>query len=167
MKVFKENSVYVQLNDLVKLLSLSDGVPDTILKKIHTEEEIIVDDNNRFEFIKFDLPEEVFFFKRQDWIIDYDNYKDLTDEKLEKIAHELYLNSEGVVRKFNDLSKSEQESIYGRNMLEEHVKLRHIIHDLRHLSAYKSGVMNMEIPGEELGEVIDMTQEEAKKAVLR
>ncbi len=63
MKVFKENSVYVQINDLVKLLTLSDGVPDTILKKIHTEEEIIIDDNNRFDFIKFDLPEEVFSLK--------------------------------------------------------------------------------------------------------
>jgi hypothetical protein len=167
MKVFKENSVYVQINDLVKLLTLSDGVPDTILKKIHTEEEIIIDDNNRFDFIKFDLPEEVFFFKRQDWIIDYDNFNSLSDEVLEKIAHQFFINSESIVNRFNSLSKEEQDSNIGKNMLMEHVKLRHMVHDLRHLSAYKSGVMNMEIPGEEFGEVIDMTQEEAKKAVIR
>ena len=167
MKVFKDNCVYVQMNDLVKLLTLSDGVPDTIMKKVYTEDEIIVDDNNRFRFIKFDLPEEVFFFRRQDWIIDYDTYKELDDEKLEKIAHELFINSEHEAKKYNDLSKDEQNSNYGKNMLVESVKLRHIVHDLRHLSVYKSGVMNMEIPGEELGEVIDMTQEEAKKAVIR
>lgn len=167
MKVFKDNSVYVQMNDLVKLLTLSEGVPDTILKKLHTEDELVVDDNNRIEFIKFDLPEEVFFFKRQDWIIDYDNFNNLSDETLEKIAHGFFLDSETIVNRFNSLSKEEQNSNFGRNMLMEHVKLRHIVHDLRHLSAYKSGVMNMEIPGEEYGEVIDMTQEQAKKAVFR
>ncbi|MCR5482965.1 MAG: hypothetical protein K6E99_00945 [Bacilli bacterium] len=167
MKVFRDNCVYVQMDDLVQLLTLSDGVPDTIMKKLHSENEITVDDTNRFDFVKFDLPEEVFFFKRQDWIIDYENYKDLDDEKLEKIAHELYLNSESIVNNFNILPKDDQKSNYGRSMLMEHVKLRHIIHNLRHLAAYKSGVMNMVIPGEELGEVLDITQEQAKKAVFR
>ena len=157
MKIFKDNSVYVQMNDLVKLLTLSSGIPDSIMKKFYTEDEITIDDNNRFDFIKFDAPEEVFFFKRQDWIIDYDNYKDLDDEKLEKIAHELYLSSESVVNKFNSLSKEEQNSEYGKQMLIEHVIKRHIIHDLRHLSDYKLGIMNMTLPGEEVNVVCDTT----------
>ena len=89
------------------------------------------------------------------------------DEKLEKIAHELYLNSESIVNNFNNLPKDDQKSNYGRSMLMEHVKLRHIIHDLRHLAAYKSGVMNMVIPGEELGEVLDITQSNVLESIIK
>jgi len=159
MKVFKDDSVYIQINDLVKLLTLSEEVPNTILEKINIDEETIINDNNRFKFIKFDNPDEVTFFRKQDWIIDYDNYKDLPDDGLEKIAHELYLNSEHVVNRFNSLLKEEQNSNYGKNMLVEHVKLRHIIHDLRHLSTYKCGDLKLNIPGE--------NSEELDKAVRR
>ena len=42
-------------------------------------------------------------------------------------------------------------------MLIEHVIKRHIIHDLRHLSDYKLGIMNMTLPGEEVNVVCDTT----------
>ncbi len=166
MKVFKDESVYVQKNDLINILQLGDLIPHTILKKAFNGKELVIDDNNRYDFVEFNLPDEVFFFKRQDWIIDYDNYSYYDDEMLEKIAHTLYKQNEELVDNFNKLSNEDQE-IQHQEMIKKHRQLRHMFNDLRHLSEYKKGIMNMIIPGEEPGEVINMTQEEAKKAVIR
>ena len=85
---------------------------------------------------------------------------------LEKIAHTFYKQNEELVDNFNKLSEEDQE-IHHQEMIQKHRELRHMFNDLRHLSEYKKGIMNMIIPGEEPGEVVDITQEEAKNAVIR
>ena len=59
MKIITENAAYVQKND-----------------------------NNRYEFVKFEDKNEIEFFKNLDWMVDYNSVKDLNEEdflNLEKI----------------------------------------------------------------------------------
>ena len=50
---------------------------------------IYVNNSNRFNFVKFDEEHEVDFFREIEFILDYDQYKDLTDEQLDKEGREL------------------------------------------------------------------------------
>ena len=167
MKVFRNNCAYVQKNDLFYLLNLSKDIPNTVLEKFYDKEDILIDDDNRFEFVKFDRPDEIIFFMNEDWIINYDNFQNMDFEEIESVAHKYYINSERMSALFNSLSNEEQHSNNGKDMMIESTKLRHIFDDLRILSEYKRGVINMTVPGEELGEIIDITQLQTKKAAFR
>ena len=58
-------------------------IPATIFTKVFTGV-VIVNDLNRFNFVRFDNEHEVKFFKEIDFIIDFDKYKEFTDEQLEE-----------------------------------------------------------------------------------
>ena len=82
MKIFHtENGkevVYVQIQDIVELNQSDMPIPASIYLNAFNGI-VFVDDSNRFDFVEH----EVKFFKELDFIVDYDKYKDLTDEQLE------------------------------------------------------------------------------------
>lgn len=55
----------------------------------------MIDDSNRFEFVKFEEESEVEYFKNLDWIVDYYTLKDMRVEKIieigQKVAQEKML----------------------------------------------------------------------------
>ena len=75
MKIITDNAVYVQKNDIAYLNQTDLAIPASIFMKIFGND--IVDDNNRYEFIKFDTPEEIEYFRNIDWMIDYNEVKNL------------------------------------------------------------------------------------------
>ena len=79
MKLFHtekgKESVYVQMQDIMYLSNETDiPIPATIFEKVFTGV-TVVNDNNRFEFIKFDKEHEIKFFKELEFIINYEQYK--------------------------------------------------------------------------------------------
>ena len=60
-------------------------IPASIYTKVFTGI-TIVDDSNRFDFVSFDKEHEVKFFRELEFVIDYDQYKDLTDEQMEEFS---------------------------------------------------------------------------------
>ena len=90
MKIFrKENNrdvVYVQMQDIMFIENELDdiAIPASIHIKICPKGVTMVDDSNRFDFVKFDKEPEVDFFKTLNFIIDYNDYKDLTDEQFQE-----------------------------------------------------------------------------------
>ena len=70
MKVFRDNAVYVQMYDLGFLHSSDLAIPASIFEKAYGEGVTIIDEGNRWYFIKFDKPSELEFFRGLDWIID-------------------------------------------------------------------------------------------------
>ena len=86
MKIFKDNSVYVQKNDMVYLNQTDIPIPASIFMKVFGNGITIIDERNRYEFVKFEAPEEVEFFQNQDWIVDYNEIKNLINKhKIEEI----------------------------------------------------------------------------------
>ena len=97
MKVFHaENGkevVYVQMQDIMYLSNETDiPIPATIFTKVFAGV-TIVDDSNRFEFVRFDEEHEVKFFKGLKFIIDFDQYKEYSDEQLEEEVKRLNVSS--------------------------------------------------------------------------
>ena len=89
MKILKDNKIYVQKNDMAYLNSSELDIPASIYMKVYGKGITIIDNSNRYEFIEFTDPKEIEFFQGLDWIVDYDEVKDLTEEELTKIRNEV------------------------------------------------------------------------------
>ena len=78
MKIFNEEKskkvVYVQRNDLAMLDSSSLVVPGSCLITG------LVDDSNRYNFVRFEDPRIVQLFEGLDWVVDYKSFRGQDDE---------------------------------------------------------------------------------------
>ena len=113
MKVFNEENgkekVYVQLNDIMVLTNTNKPIPASIIDKVFGREMLIVDDDNRDDFIEFEDPKEIEFFRSIDWIIDYKKYRNLSEEELKLLIKENIKEANEIATKYNSLSHEEKE----------------------------------------------------------
>ena len=145
MKLFNKEKgkevVYVQLQDIMYLMNDTDlSVPASIFVKTFG----IVNDKNRFNFLKFDKEDEVEFFKKLDFIIDYSKYRDLTDEGLEQAVKKFRTKANNIVDKWNSMTCEEREN--NSNLLFEHQNLEYVIMFIQEVYNVKHGVRVMEFP---------------------
>ena len=128
MKIFnKENGkekVYVQMQDIMVLVheDINCGIPASIFEKVFGDV-LIVDDSNRWEFLSFDKPEEVEFFRGLDWIPDYKEFRNKSREEMVAISEGLNEEFNADATKWNNMTKEEREAnedIYTRCTLLQH-----------------------------------------------
>lgn len=148
MKLFNKEKgkevVYVQLQDIMYLMNDTDlSVPASIFVKTFGKT-TIVNDKNRFNFLKFDKEDEVEFFKKLDFIIDYSKYRDLTDEGLEQAVKKFGTKANNIVDKWNSMTSEEREN--NSNLLFEHQNLEYVIMFIQEVYNVKHGVRVMEFP---------------------
>lgn len=77
MKIIKDNAIYVQKNDIGFLNQTDLEIPMSIYLKVFGNGIVVINNKNKYEFVKFDEEVEIRFFKEQNCIIDYDTIKDL------------------------------------------------------------------------------------------
>lgn len=105
---------------------------------------VIVDDSNRFDFVRFDDEEEVKFFKEVDFILDYNKYKDMTDDQLENEWRKLVTKSNEIAKKWNEMSEDEREK--NINLFQEYENLKYMMNFLKEIYAIKHNKMSMTFP---------------------
>ena len=90
---YSGDKVYVQKNDLAYFMRGAEGisVPASIIDKVFGQI-FIVTDENRYEFVEFSSLEEIEFFKKCDWMVDYNLFDGMTEEEFK--AEMLSLNEE-------------------------------------------------------------------------
>ena len=147
MKLFHtENGkevVYVQMQDIMHLNQSDLPIPASIYTKVFTGV-TIVNDSNRFDFVRFDEEHEVSFFRDLEFVIDYDKYKDLTDEQLEEEGRKLAVKAYGFAKKWNNMSKEERKQ--NSNLLQEHENLGYMLNFLSEIYAIKHRKRKMPFP---------------------
>ena len=149
MKLFHtendEEAVYVQIHDIM-YLSHETGrpIPASIFTKVCTTGVTIVTDANRFEFVRFDDESDVEFFKKLDFIIDFDQYKDLTDEQLEEEAQKLETRANEIAKTWNSMSEEERRK--NSSLFKEHRNISYMIKFLSEIYAVKHGKRTMPFP---------------------
>lgn len=112
MKIFnKENDrekVYVQLYDIMELIQLSNSIPASIIDKTVGKKMLIVNNDNGNDFIEFDDPIEIEFFKSVEWIIDFKKFRDLTPEELKLLIEESVKDANEITEEYNNYSDDEK-----------------------------------------------------------
>lgn len=63
MKIITNDSTFVQKNDIAYLSQSGLEIPAYIFMKVFGGGVVIIGDHNRYDFVEFDAPEEIEFFK--------------------------------------------------------------------------------------------------------
>lgn len=148
MKVFHtengKEAVYVQMQDIMYLSNETDTpIPAPIFTKVFTGV-TIVNDSNRFEFVRFDEEHEVKFFRDLEFIIDFDQYKGLSDEQLEDEAQKFGAKANEIAEKWNGMTEEERKQ--NASLYDDHRNLGYMINFLSEIYAIKHGKRTMPFP---------------------
>lgn len=96
MKIFNiengQEKVYVQVEDLVMLNQNHASCPSTIYDKISDYSEWFIEPLYKKNYIVFDVEEELAYFKKAEWILDYKELRDLSLEELEQLLQKIQMN---------------------------------------------------------------------------
>lgn len=118
-------------------------IPESIYTKVFTGI-TIVNDSNRFDFVSFDEAHEVKFFRELEFVIDYDQYKELTDEQLGEKGQKLVMKANEIAEKWNSMSSDEREQ--NSNLFQEHENIEYMLNFLSEIYAIKHGKRSMPFP---------------------
>lgn len=83
MKVFKDGKLYVNKKDLLVLRKSQYQVPESVFGG--RESNLILFGIEKDVFLEFSDEKDIDFFKKVDWIVDYDSVRDLNMEVLKKL----------------------------------------------------------------------------------
>ena len=125
MKIITDIAVYVQKNDIAYLNQTELPLPASIFMKVFGNGIVIIDDSNRYEFVEFDTPEEIEFFKGIDWMIDYNAVKDLSEEETIALGQNIAEEKNGIAQRFNSMPPAERKqniknNSNGGNIIDKH-----------------------------------------------
>lgn len=136
--------IYVQKNDIVYLNQTDLGIPASIFMKIFGNGIVIINNRNRFEFVEFTNSHEIEFFKNIDWIIDYNEIKELSEDEIMKLANEMLHKQNEIADKYNNMNPEDKKN--NQDMLFQHETLDFKIYSLRDFLWFKQGHLKMELP---------------------
>lgn len=145
MKRLVEDKLYIQLSDIDYLMNNYEIIPDYISiildGYIMNIDEHMEDD----DFICFIDKRLINYFYELDYIINYDEYKDLSVASIADIVEKL--NTE--INQLELIYKNIKDSIRKDVLIGRHDDLDKKAKDLTKLARYKQGKINFYIPGEE------------------
>ncbi len=145
MKIITDTAAYVQKNDLAYYLTNVDyDVPASIFMKAFGNGIVIVDDRNRYDFVKFEEENEIEFFKQIDWIIDYNEVKDLSEQEFIAMGNQIIDEQNKIARTFNEMSETERQEHL--DMVSRHELLNFKLYSLRDILWFKRGTLKMKLP---------------------
>ena len=156
MKIITENAVYVQKNDITYLNHTDLPIPASIFIKVFGNGVVIIDDSNRYEFEKFEDNHEIEFFKRLDWIVDYNSVKDLSDDEIIEIGKSIAQSKNQIAKQFNSMSENERKE--NLEMVTQCELLDFKMYSLRDILWFKQGHLKMTLP-----EGVDYPEESVQK----
>lgn len=144
MKIITNDSAYVQKND-ISYLNLSDlPIPASIFMKVFGNGVTIINDSNRYDFVKFDEESEIEYFKDLDWMIDYNEVKDLSEDEIIKLAESIGEEQNKIATTFNSMPEEERKN--HADMVTKCDLLEFKFYSLRDVLWFKQGHIPMELP---------------------
>lgn len=138
MKIITDNAVYVEKNDIAFLATTNSEIPKSIFMKIFKNGSFCYN-NNKWSFLKFEGKESIEYFKQLDWIIDYNDVRNLSEEEFIQIDDAIADKKERIENAFNIISIDAYLKNY--NMILEWEKLNHIMYSLRDILWFKKGFL--------------------------
>lgn len=110
MKIVTDEEILVQKKDLISLLYDGSKMPQSIVETIFGEGYIVVDGNNKNDYVRFTLPSEIRYLNNIEWILDYSSLKSLTDEELKRLEDVLAKRHTSTKEKYLAMPEEEKNS---------------------------------------------------------
>ena len=110
MKIITDNAVYVQKNDIYYLQQTGLEMPASIFfMNLFDSDKVVFDDINKYKFVKFENPREIEFFNSIDWIIDYNEVKDLSEKEIIMLVQSFEDKINRIAEKFKSMSSEQKK----------------------------------------------------------
>lgn len=145
MKVFKNGKVYVQNEDLILILRSGELMPTSVLEKFYGNGPVIIVQDNMEDYVEFEETDQVEFFKRLDWIVDYDEVKNLSTEELEKLYDDTKDEMVKIKNKYSDLSQN--DDCYEKDSIRFEL-LGNKLYSLSKIQYFKARKLELALPNE-------------------
>lgn len=148
MKIFKNDILYIQKNDVVNLFSLNlklnPKMPILLFKRTIGENTVtVIDGSDCFDFYTIDDKNTLDFLLNFDYIINYEDVKDLTEEEIKELGKPIIDQMNCLVAKLNDDSTLSYEKAELSN---NYAMLKMKLYDLRNFLWFKQGHIKMNLP---------------------
>ena len=144
MKIITNDSVYIQKNDIAYLNMSNLPIPSSIFMKVFGNGVTIINDSNRYDFIKFNQQSEIEYFKGLDWMINYNEVKDLSEHEIVKLAKSIVKDQEQIANTFNSMTEEERKN--HTDMITKCDLLEFKFYSLRDILWFKQGHISMKLP---------------------
>ncbi len=158
MKIINGDEVYVQKNDMIyffRFMRMINGdyirynycslpVPVSTFSKVFGRGPVIIDDSNRYDFVKVDDKAEIEFFDGLDWILDYNQVKNMPKDELVKMGQSMLDERNEIANRFNSMSLEEKSN--NGYMIDKCEMLEYKIQSLRDFIWFREGDLNMKLP---------------------
>ena len=138
-----KKKVYVQLNDVMMLMQLDGTIPAEVMEKIFSDVFIVTDDN-RFEFAEFVEPSTVKFFEECEWIPDFRQYKNMTEDEIIADGQVMANEMNELAVKWNGMNKNAREK--NADILQRYEQLEFKMHSTAEILWTKQGHREMPFP---------------------
>ncbi len=125
MKIFNvennEKCVYVQLDDLARLMHNGDLIAAELITGVYSDG-LTVNDSNKWDFMRFSTPHTVSFFESLDWIPDFKKISSLSESEILAYGQELLDERNKIAEEHNnpDTPDEKREELFDRYQLLEH-----------------------------------------------
>ena len=144
MKIITDSCIYVQKSDIDVLKKGFIPIPLSMYLKYFKDNDINTESDNKYEFIKFDCEEEIEFFKKLNWIIDYDQVKHLSVDELMELGKTLSHESSELAHLYE--SMNDKEKLDNRSLFIKHELLEHKIHSIEEILWIKFKLIRINMP---------------------
>lgn len=144
MKIITKNAVYVQKKDIAYLRHTKLPIFWPLSLKIFGNELSLLEEKEEYEFIKFSKQKEIGFFKNLDWIIDYNDIKELTESQLMDLFYKNEIDRKKVEQKLNAMSSLEREK--NKNLIMLLAFLNFKMCSLKDILLFKQGILQIKFP---------------------
>lgn len=103
MKIICEDKVYIQKKDILSIKEFCIYVPNKIIfDELNLRS--YFNKINKYDFVCYESEEEIEFIKSLDWVLDYEEFKNLSFKKLIKVCHKLSKEEDKVFKEFYSMS---------------------------------------------------------------
>lgn len=139
MKIITEDAVYIERKDFVFLLSLDIPLSTSVFFKSFDKKLTTLTEKNQHELIKMNGKYEKKFFSNLDWILDYEELKNINDVEITNQIKELDNKRHELLKEY--ISFNEIQKINNKNVL---TKIRILEYKIDALKEYLLSKRNIE-----------------------
>ena len=144
MKIVTFNGIYVLRKDIEFLNQIELVVPASIYLKRYECDGLLPEDNDAYKFVKFKSSREIDYISKLDWLIDYDEVKNLTEEEIKKMGCQIGYQQNELIEKYNAMSEEEQKR--NLDMVKQIKILYYKLCMLRDILWFKKGALDIKLP---------------------
>ena len=171
MKVFVGDKVYVQKGDLAYFTRGVGNMsfPSSIFDKMFGEgitQPFVVNEENRFEFVEFSDCQEIEFFKKCDWIVDFNSFANMSIDEINAYLLGLQNGMDEYANRFNELPIEKRKKEYTKALLKQE-RTEYKIKSIMEIILYKEGSIDFDLPGYVKEDVTPKEESAFQKVIKR